>query len=471
MEENRYKRLAGNTLLFAISSFSGKLLSLFVQPYITHAMDEVSDVGITKLTSQCANLLIPLVGMGISYAVLRFGLEKGRDRRQVFTDGVFTVMAGFVLMLLAYPLPRFVPTFSDYAFYLYMYVLMSSLRTLCSQNIRSRQLNRLVAVDGLLCSACTLGLYVLFLSVLNLGPRGYLMAIFCGDSISTLFMFWAGGLSRYFRPSYFNKKLLRSMLQYSLPLIPAQISFWIINASDLFFVNGLCEGYEGQDGAYWSGLLGTGYFLPTILVTLGTIFYEAWQLSAVTEEKGRERFFSKVFYTYQSVLFCCATGIIWLCRPLMLIFRSDYYIAWRFVPLLTIATVFSCFNQFLNSIYMVEKRSSGALYTMLCGAVCNCILNYYFIKAWGPGGAALASLLSYMLVFFLRTLNTRRMLRVNYSVGRLALNLGLLLAESFVQLANPSFYFIPVTLLTALVLAVNFKGVWFMARQILARRR
>ena len=63
MEENRYKRLAGNTLLFAISSFSGKLLSLFVQPYITHAMDEVSDVGVTKLTSQCANLLIPLVGI------------------------------------------------------------------------------------------------------------------------------------------------------------------------------------------------------------------------------------------------------------------------------------------------------------------------------------------------------------------------------------------------------------------------
>ena len=116
MEENRYKRLAGNTLLFAISSFSGKLLSLFVQPYITHAMDEVSDVGVTKLTSQCANLLIPLVGMGISYAVLRFGLEKGRDRRQVFTDGVFTVMAGFLLMLLAYPLLRFIPTFSDYAF-------------------------------------------------------------------------------------------------------------------------------------------------------------------------------------------------------------------------------------------------------------------------------------------------------------------------------------------------------------------
>ena len=28
-----------------------------------------------------------------------------------------------------------------------------------------------------------------------------------------------------------------------------------------------------------------GYFLPTILTTLGLIFYDAWQLSAVTEEE------------------------------------------------------------------------------------------------------------------------------------------------------------------------------------------
>ncbi|MBQ5755422.1 MAG: polysaccharide biosynthesis C-terminal domain-containing protein [Oscillospiraceae bacterium] len=471
LAENRYKKLAGNTLLFAISSFSGKLLSLFAQPYITHAMDEVADVGITKLTSQCANLLIPLVGMGISYAVLRFGLEKGLNRRQVFTNGIATLGMGFLLMLLAYPLLSLIPLFSEYAFYLYLYVLVSCLRTLISQNIRSRQLNKLVAVDGILCAAATLSFYVLFLSVLKLGPRGYLMAIFCGDALSSLFMFWAGGLGRYIRPRYFDLPLLKQMLRYSLPLIPAQISFWVINASDLFFVNGLCEGYGGQTGTYWSGLLGTGYFLPTILVTLGTIFYEAWQLSAVTEEEGRARFFSKVFFAYQSVMFCCAAGIIWLCRPLMLIFRSDYYMAWRFVPVLTVATVFSCFNQFLNSIYMVEKKSGSALATMLCGAVANCILNWFFIKTWGPMGAVFASLLSYMLVFVLRVFNTRRLVHIRYNVPLFGLNLALLAAECAVQLADPKGYLIPTTLLCAAVCLVNLKGVWSMLQQILNRRR
>ena len=46
MEENRYKKLASNTVLFAISSFSGKLLTLFIQPFITYAMREVEEVAL-----------------------------------------------------------------------------------------------------------------------------------------------------------------------------------------------------------------------------------------------------------------------------------------------------------------------------------------------------------------------------------------------------------------------------------------
>ena len=44
--ENKYKKLMSNTMLFAISNFSSKLLSIILQPYITFAMGEVDEVGI-----------------------------------------------------------------------------------------------------------------------------------------------------------------------------------------------------------------------------------------------------------------------------------------------------------------------------------------------------------------------------------------------------------------------------------------
>ena len=73
---DKYSKLAGNTIIFAISSFSSKLLTLLVQPFLTYAMAEISDLGLSKILSQYANLLIPFVSMGMSNAIIRFGLDR-----------------------------------------------------------------------------------------------------------------------------------------------------------------------------------------------------------------------------------------------------------------------------------------------------------------------------------------------------------------------------------------------------------
>lgn len=469
--ENKYKKLMSNTMLFAISNFSSKLLSIILQPYITFAMGEVDEVGITKLVQQIGSLLIPLVSMGVSFAIIRFGLEKTNSKSQVFTNGLVTIGLGFALMLICYPVLRLIPLFSNYALLLYVHVLVSCLRTLCTQFVRSRQLNRLVAVDGVLCSATNLGFTILFLSGFHMGAKGYVLAIICSDALSALFVFCIAGLGRYLRPRFHSMTLWKQMLAYSLPMVPAQISFWVINASDLFFVQAMCDGYKDQTGEYWTGLLGVGYFLPTILSVLGTIFYEAWQLSAVTELEGRQRFFSRVFGLYQSLLFCCCAGIILLCRPLMFIFKSNFFDAWQFVPLLAIGTLFSCLNQFLNSIYMVEKRSTLSLYTMLAGALVNCLLNWLFIPVMGPVGVTLASFLSYFVVFILRAVNTRGLLAIDFAPLRLSFNLTMVLAEAGLMIFQTPYWPLWCTLITVGVCAFNFQGVIGIVMQLLGKRR
>ena len=312
-------------------------------------------------------------------------------------------------------------------------------------------------------------------AMLNLGDVSiystfsYLLAIISGDLVSVLFLMVTGKLWNYVELKGINKDLWKQMLHFSLPMIPAQISFWIINASDLFFVREMCNGLDGRDGNAWSGLLSTGYFLPTILTTLGLIFYDAWQLSAVTEEEGRARFFTKIFRTYSSVLFCCAAGIIWLCRPVMHVMKSNYYYAWHFVPFLVLASTCSCFNQFMNSVYVVTKKSSRSMVTMMAGAISNCLMNYFFIKWWGPIGATYASFLGLGLVFTLRSIDANRMIHMHVHPGRVLLNVGLLVFEAFVLLAETPLYGLWTGLITAVVILINFAGVWAMARVLLPR--
>ena len=106
---DKYSKLAGNTLVFAISSFSSKLLTLIVQPFLTYAMAEISDLGLAKILSQYANLLIPFVSMGMSNAIIRFGLDKGNSEKQVFTNGLLTILGGFGILILCWPVAQFLP--------------------------------------------------------------------------------------------------------------------------------------------------------------------------------------------------------------------------------------------------------------------------------------------------------------------------------------------------------------------------
>ena len=165
-----------------------------------------------------------------------------------------------------------------------------------------------------------------------MGATGYLLALFCSDMCSAVFVFLAGGCAQYFRPRQIRQNPLgrdAALLRADDPGFDQLLGHQRLGP---VLRPGHVRGYGGRSSEAWVGLLSTGYFLPQIITFVGQFFYEAWQLSAVTEEEDRAAFFSKIFRVYASVLFCCAAGIIWLCHPLMYLFRADYYDAWQFVP-------------------------------------------------------------------------------------------------------------------------------------------
>ena len=93
------------------------------------------------------------------------------------------------------------------------------MRTLCTQFIRSRMLNRLVAIAGVLTTLSLLLYYLLFLSTLIMGAAGVLLANALADLTSMVFVFFAGWCWRYFKPIVFDKALWKEMLRYCLPMI------------------------------------------------------------------------------------------------------------------------------------------------------------------------------------------------------------------------------------------------------------
>ena len=98
--QKKYTTLVSNTLLFAISNFSSKLLSFFIRPYLSYALDSPDVMGVSSLLQQATNLLIPVVSLGVAYAIIRFGLDKENDKASVFVNGAATIGLGFLVLLL-----------------------------------------------------------------------------------------------------------------------------------------------------------------------------------------------------------------------------------------------------------------------------------------------------------------------------------------------------------------------------------
>ncbi len=464
---DKYKRLFSNTLIFALGTFGSKILVFFLMPLYTHVLTD-AEYGISDLLQQSANLLVPLVSFGITDAVIRFGLDRRVRNSEVLTVGVVTLLGGFVLLFLCYPLLKLIPGLDDYTTLLCVFVMTSSLRLLFQQFVRAKGHIKLYAVDGIFSTALTLIFNIAFLLWFQWGVVGYLAAIVCADGCSCLFLLYNGRILQYFRPSRLRKSSTwGEMLRYSIPMIPNTVFWWVTTVSSRYIITAVME-----DGTAVNGLYAAAYKWPSVIILISTIFMNAWQMSAISEEKGRARFFTQVFRSLSSLVFIVGSFLILFAKVITKIMVADsYYDSWQYIPLLSVATVYSCMVTFLGTVYIVNKKSVLSLATTAVGAAVNVSLSFILISYYGGNGAAFAMFASYFVVFLLRAYDTKRFIHMRLGALRLLLNTILLLAQAFIMLFEVP-YWIPIEIaFTLLICLLNIGGLLAAVKKILPNRQ
>ena len=425
---NLYRNLISNTVLFGISTFGARFLTFLLTPFYTRVLSS-AEYGITDLLIQTGNLIIPIASVGIANGVIRYGLERSSNKASVFTTGILVTLAGFFVLALASPLLDQLTFLSGYVRLVLLYVLAANLHSICNQFARALGHVRLFALDGILRTVLTILLNILLLAVFPMGAAGYVLANVLADGIAAVFVFSAAKEWRYLRLSSLSRSEAGRMLRYSAPLVPSTLCSWIINISDRYLIALLI-------GSAATGIYAVSNKVPNILMNVAGIFTSAWQLSALAEQPKaeKERFFSNVYAVYSAIAFVTASGVILTARlSTSLLAAPEYYEAWRYVPVLTLATTFACLGSFLSSIYMVEQRSTATLVTTMLGAACNLAGNFFLIPLWGSMGAAVSTLFSYILIFTVRALHTRSMLRIHWALHRLLPCVLLLCIQCFLM--------------------------------------
>lgn len=462
---NKYKNLAQNTMIFAIGTFSSKILVFLMMPIYTRALS-TGEYGTVDLIQQISNLLVPVVTLGVTNALIRFGADRSYKKKDVFTTGLICLAGGFALLLCCIPLMRMISYTADHTLLLYCFVLMSSLRELCSNFARAKGYVKLFAFDGFVSTFMTCLLTIVFLLGFHWGITGYLTAIIVSDALSSLFLFISARLFRNIKLRGLDRRTFRQMLRFAIPMIPSTLLWWIVSVSDRYIITYVI-------GTEANGLYAAAYKIPTVIVLVATIFMNAWQVSAFAEthdKKALARFFSNVFNGYQSLIFFAGGLLIPFAKICtMLLVANDYYTSWQYIPFLMLATIYNCLVQFMGSIYMVERKSAATLVTSIIAGAVNIAGNFLLIPLCGVNGAAYSTCFSYFLVFIIRAVHTKKLIRMRYSALKFGVNVVLTLASASIMVAEVPGWIIYEIILTALVVLVNFKVLLQSLRKILGK--
>lgn len=464
MNLNKYKKLAANTLVFSIGSFSSKILSLILLKLYTAYMSK-ADMSIASQLQNIVNLLGPVVTLSISESILRYGLKKELRKDKVYSTGVLTGVTGIAIGMIVLWIIASLTKFQPYLPLLMILLFTSEFRWMQQQHAKAKDLLKLYTVDSIL-SVFTLLIFTLILMVVfRLGITGYILSIALSDLCSIFFLIYFGRLNKDFRVQSADPKLRQEMIRYSVPLIPTTILWWVVSSSDQFMVSAFL-------GDEINGLYSVAYKIPNLISFVAVIFFRAWQISAITEFGTKESrvYYTKVFDSYVSMMFLGSAGIMLFLEIFTKLLTSEeYWESYRMAPFLVVAILMQSFCNFFSSFYNAAGKNRRSLSTSAVAAGVNFVLNLILIPIVGVQGAAFATFAAYFACFAIRLIDTQNIARYTIQWKKLGLNICLLMFMAIVILANASFMYVWLTAGFVGVIIVNIGSVVQTARKIISR--
>lgn len=439
-----------------------KFISLLLVVVFTHHLNP-QEYGEIELISVIINLCIPFATLSIYDAVLRFVMNDSEHKGSVLLNGLTIAAMVGLIFLIGSMLGIFFFGLDKNTLVIAAIIFAQSINLVFAQYARGTGRIKLYVINGLLTSILIFSVVSVLLVYFQIGIIGYFIGMVISFTISNLMLFFfSGNVVETLVKAPWNRNLMKRMLAYSLPLIPNTLMWWVMDTSDRLIIQSFL------------GLAANGYYavsskIPVILNTMSSVFMQAWQLSAIeeSEQKDRNRFYSSIFNALASFMIIISAVILCLLKwGFGIALGSDFFEAWKFVPIQLFAVIFASFSGFIGVIYTVQMRTNQVFITSFVGAVLNIGLNFLLIPRVGLYGAAIATTISFLSVWIVRLLQIRKYvhIRIQYSTLIPALVVLALQALSLYQTNIP--VLLTNILALSLMILINYKNIQFMLKNM-----
>jgi O-antigen/teichoic acid export membrane protein len=459
---SKYKSLGKNTVLVFIGNAGSKLIGLLMLPFYTKWLS-VEDYGVTDIITIYAAFLLGIITCCITDAIFIFPKDVSKEKqRNYFSSGLFfavlcfLVAAGlFIVAKLIFNIVGISNSFTKYSWIIYLIILGTFIQNYLQQFSRSIGKVKVYAISGLLLTVFSAVLA--FVLIPMYGFMGFIAAQVISSLLASLYTFIFSKSISFFSFSAIKKESYREMLLYSIPLIPNGIMWGLVSALN----RPIIEHYSSMNEV---GLFAVANKFPALLIMVFSIFIFSWQISVLEEfnNEGYKLFYNKVLRVIFIVLTFLSCGLTIFSKLIITVMADDKFIeAWRLVPILTIAVLFSSLSGFVGTNFSATRESKYFFYSSVWGAIASVLFNFLLIPSFGLFGAAMAVVLSFAIMAFSRIVYSWKHVKITnlHTYGfMIVINVLVVLATFYIDnIALRSLVYL-VLFLVFIIVNKNMKG-------------
>ena len=404
------KDLAKNTAIVSIGKICTQLITFLLLPVYTAVLSN-EEYGVVDLLNTLTSLLLPIVTLQIEQGIFRYLIdcrENNEKQIKLITTIIrFMIIQSIACIVIFLCVSPFIH--NEYKYFLMANLLMGIFSSLLLQICRGLGDNATYAIGSFITGAFTVVLNVIFIVAFRWGAYGMLGATAISNFICSVYIFLKRKIYKYIKPKQFDKKILKEIIKYSVPLIPNMISWWIVSASDRTIISAVIG--IAQNGIYSAANKFSGVF-----TTLYSVFNLTWTESASINinSEDRDEFFSKILDFVIRFFGCLCLGTIAV-MPFVfnILINEKFAEAYYQIPILILGSVFNILVSFVGSIYVAKKLTKEIAKTSIIAAVINIFVNIVLIKSIGLYAASISTVIAYALMFIYRWIDVKKYVKFN----------------------------------------------------------
>jgi O-antigen/teichoic acid export membrane protein len=438
----KIKRLGTDTLIYGVMTVTGRFLTFMLVPFYTNLLLP-EEYGIVAYLFSLIAFLTIFFSYGMESAYFKYAStrEIGTEE-QNFATPFFSLLA--TSAVLASGLTLFSMDIAALAGFgatggslvaMAAWILFFDTGALIPfAALRLRHRAGVFAAVKLVNILTNVSLNVYFLAFLGMGVGGVFLAGLTASAVTFLLLLI---ISRSALKPAFNANLLRALLKFGIPYVPAGVAGIALQVIDRPLLRFLID--DASVGIYQAN-----YRLGIVIMLLVSTFdyaYRPFFLNIAREPDAKAIYARTATYFYALMAFVCITVTVFVGDIVRLeiagryLIHPDYWGGLAIVPVVMLAYIFTGWISLLMPGIFIEKKTNYLPLVTGIAAGVNIAANLLLIPPYGILGAAAATLIGYVVYAAGMYRVSQKFYPVRYETRRLAI-----VTAAFVLCAGGAYY-------------------------------